>query len=121
MSQIIQLDSFTNDTGSLTVIEKSIPFEIKRVFYIYDADGTRGGHRHKNTMQALICIKGSCDVSLFLPDKKETIHLNSPEKCLIVNPEEWHTMDNFSPDAILLVLASTHYSHEDYIFEPYES
>ena len=63
MAELIDLTTFIDKRGHLTVIEKVIPFEIKRIFYIYGVDdSTRGGHRHKQTSQAAICIKGSCNV-----------------------------------------------------------
>ena len=96
-----------------------IPFEIKRVYYIYDAIGKRGGHRHKNTDQALICLNGSCEIYLNNQGEESTVLLDSPEKCLIVHKDDWHTMDQFSKGSILLVLASTKYDVNDYIDEPY--
>ena len=111
--QIIDLETHTDKRGNLTVIEKVIPFEIKRIFYIYGVDGsTRGGHRHYKTRQAAICLKGSCVV---LGDK--TFKLDSPAKCLLIEPEDYHTMSFFSDDAILMVLASEYYNENDYIYE----
>ena len=90
MAKLINLKSYHDHRGSLTVIEKELPFSIKRVYFIYDVeDFVRGGHRHKMTEQAAIC--------------------------LILYPEDWHKMYHFSPDAVLLVLASTPYDPEDYI------
>ncbi len=118
----LQFDLFTyNDTrGNLTVIEKNIPFEIKRIFYIYGVDDSaRGGHRHKTTYQAAICIKGSCRIRNNNGVVEEDFYLDNPSKCLLIDPEDWHMMDQFSEDAILMVLASTDYDAEDYIYEPY--
>lgn len=120
MAQIIDLQTFTDKRGNLTVIEKVIPFDIKRLFYIYGVDDSkRGGHRHHKTIQAAICIKGSCTI-YNNNGSNETIYvLDKPHLCLILNPEDWHTMYDFSEDAILMVLASENFDANDYIFEPY--
>ena len=103
------------------MIEKEIPFEIRRIFYIYDVDDSvRGGHRHKTTYQAAICLHGSCVVSNNNGSKQEDFVLNHPQKCLILEPEDWHTMHHFTPDAVFLVLASTPFNPDDYIYEPYQ-
>lgn len=120
MSQLISLPTHENEKGSLTVIEKILPFDIKRVYYIYNANGIRGGHRHKKTIQALICVHGECTVYLNNGETKGRFLLNSPSKCLILHPEDYHTMQNFSSDAVLLVLASDFYNENDYIWENYE-
>ena len=120
MANLIQLKSFKDDRGNLTVIEKDIPFAIQRIFYIYGVDDSvRGGHRHHKTIQAAICLHGKCMVSSNDGDIKEDFILDHPEKCLILNPADWHTMHDFTPDAVLLVLASTAFDPDDYIFEPY--
>lgn len=122
MAQIIDLKTFTDNRGNLTVIEKVISFEIKRIFYIYGVDHSkRGGHRHHTTTQAAICIQGSCIISNNDGDKIVEYHLDKPDKCLILEPKDWHIMYNFSKDAILMVLASENFDEKDYIFEPYLS
>lgn len=121
MATLIQLETFSNRRGHLTVVEDIVPFDIKRVFYIYGVDDSvRGGHRHHTTEQAAICISGSCDIFCNNGKEKTVFHLENPSECLILNHEDWHTMYNFTPDAILLVLASTPFDPDDYIFEPYE-
>ncbi len=119
MPHIITLPSFTDSRGDLTVIEKSLPFNIKRVYYIYNANDLRGGHRHKLTQQALICVAGVC--SVFVDDgyRQQTFLLDRPDKCLIVDPQDWHTMKNDSKQTVLLVLASEYFDKEDYIYEAY--
>jgi dTDP-4-dehydrorhamnose 3,5-epimerase-like enzyme len=120
MSYLIDLKTFTDKRGNLTVIEKSIPFEIKRIFYIYGVDSSvRGGHRHKKTIQAAICLQGSCTIHNNNGKEESSYHLNEPNKCLILETADWHTMDNFTPNAILMVLASEYFDQNDYIFEPY--
>ncbi len=120
MAYIIELPTFSDKRGKLTVIEKVLPFEIKRVYYIYETKDKRGGHRHKKNTQALICLNGSCEIYINDGFKKETVKLDKPSKCLILEPKDWHTMDNFTDGAILLVLASEYYDINDYIDEEYK-
>ena len=122
MAQIINLNTFSDYRGNLTVIEKILPFDIKRVYYIYNVPSkevVRGGHKHHNNIQALVCLKGKCEISINNGCKKENFKLNSPEKCLILQSKDWHIMHNFSKDAILLVLASEYFNPNDYIKEEY--
>ena len=122
MAYLINLKTFTDERGNLTVIEKSIPFDIKRIFYIYGVDeSTRGGHRHHKTIQAAICIQGSCTISNNDNETETLYELDKPDKCLVLEPKDWHQMSNFSKDAILMVLASEYFDNNDYIFEPYAS
>ncbi|MEI6488148.1 MAG: FdtA/QdtA family cupin domain-containing protein [Bacteroidota bacterium] len=121
MAHIIDLKTFTDKRGNLTVIEKVIPFDIKRVFYIYGVDDSkRGGHRHHKTMQAAVCIKGSCTIYNNDGSEEVVFELNQPNKCLFIEPKDWHTMYNFTEDAILMVFASEYFDAADYIFEPYK-
>ena len=120
MAHFIHLTTHSDQRGNLTVVERTIPFEIKRLFYIYGVDDSvRGGHRHLTTEQAAICIHGSCKIFCDDGHQQEEYHMDSPEKCLILHKEDWHTMYDFTPDAVLLVLASTEFDPDDYIFEPY--
>lgn len=122
MAHLIDLKTFTDSRGNLTVVEKVLPFDIKRVFYIYGVDDSiRGSHRHKITIQAAISIKGMCRITCQTGDGepiKEFI-LDKPSKCLIINPEDYHWMDEFSADSILMVFASEYYDANDYITKPY--
>jgi dTDP-4-dehydrorhamnose 3,5-epimerase-like enzyme len=121
MAYLIDLKTFIDVRGNLTVIEKTIPFDIKRIFYIYGVDqSVRGGHRHKTTIQAAICLKGSCRIYNNDGQDENYFILDQPSKCLILQTRDWHTMDQFSPDAILMVLASEYFDQQDYIFEPYK-
>lgn len=120
MAYQICLKTFTDTRGNLTVIEKVVPFDIKRIFYIYGVDGSiRGGHRHHKTIQAAICIQGSCVITNNDGINKEEFILDMPDKCLILEPKDWHQMRNFSKDAILMVLASEFFDEADYIYEDY--
>ena len=121
MAYIVDLKTFTDQRGNLTVIEKTIPFDIKRIFYIYGVDDSvRGGHRHHKTIQAAICIQGSCIISNHSGLEKQDFILDAPHKCLIIETVDWHTMHHFSKDAILMVLASEYFDQKDYIYEPYD-
>jgi len=120
MASLINLKTFTDLRGNLTVIEKVVPFDIKRIFYIYGVDNSeRGGHRHHETLQAAICIKGHCIIYSDNGREESSYVLDTPDKCLLINPEDWHTMHSFSDDAILMVLASKYFDADDYIHTPY--
>lgn len=117
--EILDLPNFKDSRGDLTVLEKVLPFEVERIYWICNAsEKRRGGHRHKKTYQAAIAVRGT--VNIFMSDGKreEEIRLNSPSKVLIIRPEDWHTME-FRDDAILLVLASHVFDKKDYIDTPY--
>ena len=120
MAHLISLHTHIDKRGNLTVVEKVLPFDIKRVFYIYGVDDSkRGGHRHHKTIQAAVCIKGKCKIFNNDNKTKEVFELDSPSKCLILDPEDWHEMYDFSEDAILMVFASEYFDKQDYIYEPY--
>lgn len=108
-----------DDRGQLVALEefKDIPFEIKRVYYIYDtlADVRRGFHAHKNLEQILICIHGTCKVLLDNGKEKKVVPLEKPYEGLYIANNMWREMFDFSPDAVLLVLASELYDEADYI------
>jgi hypothetical protein len=122
VSSLLNLQTHTDKRGNLTVIEKIIPFEIKRIFYIYGVDNsTRGYHRHKKTIQAAIAIQGKCRIVSKSGEgcPEDEYLLDTPWKCLLLQPEDFHWMDNFSKDCILMVLASENFDKDDYIFTPY--
>lgn len=120
MARLIDLRTFTDPRGNLTVIEKVIPFDIRRIFYIYGVDDSvRGCHRHHRTVQAAICIRGACTIWNNDGKKVEEFRLDKPSACLILEPRDWHKMYEFTPDAILMVLASEYFDPTDYIYEPY--
>lgn len=120
MAYLLKLSTHGSERGFLTVAEQDIPFTIKRVFFIYNVDDSeRGKHRHHKTIQAAICIKGSCIISNDDNITRQDFVLDSPEKCLILEPKDWHSMHHFTSDAILLVLASENFEPLDYIYEPY--
>ena len=108
-----------DERGSLIAIEQghNAPFEIKRVYYIFDTkDGVeRGFHAHINLKQICIAVKGSCTFVLDDGEKREEIKLTSPNQGLFIEGLIWREMKNFSSDCILVVLASEHYDESDYI------
>ena len=108
-----------DDRGMLVALEeyKDIPFEIKRVYYMYDTkkDVHRGFHAHKSLEQILICIHGSCKVLLDNGTEKKIVSLEKPYECLYIANNMWREMYDFSEDAVLMVLASEYYKEEDYI------
>lgn len=121
MPKLIEIKTFSDERGHLSVLEKNIPFDIKRVFYIYGVDDSvRGKHRHHKTIQAAICISGSCIIVNNNGNVKENFILDNPSKCLLLYPEDFHYMHHFSKGAILLVLASENFDPNDYNYEPYE-
>ncbi|MBK7964324.1 MAG: FdtA/QdtA family cupin domain-containing protein [Bacteroidetes bacterium] len=121
MAYILNLKTFTDKRGNLTVIEKVIPFDVKRIFYIYGVDDSiRGGHRHKKTIQAAICLRGSCLIYNDDNQVQQDFNLNSPDQCLILEPQDWHQMYQFTEDAILMVLASEYFDPDDYIYDKYQ-
>lgn len=111
--------SHGDDRGQLVALEefKDIPFKIKRIYYIYNtAKGvTRGFHAHKNLEQILVCINGSCKIRLDDGKEKKIVPLDKPYEGLYVANNIWREMFDFSPDAVLLVLASELYDPRDYI------
>lgn len=108
-----------DDRGQLVALEeqKDIPFEIKRVYYMYDTkEGVRRGyHAHKSLEQILICIHGSCRILMDNGEEKKVVSLEKPYEGLYINNNIWREMFDFSPDAVLMVLASDYYKEEDYI------
>lgn len=116
---LLDLPTFTDPRGSLTVLEKALPFAAVRTYCIYGADGqTRGGHRHRHTRQALVALNG--EVTIYMNDgvASDNVVLQRPGQCLLVEPKDWHTM-TFGPGAVLLVMSSHPYDRSEYIDEPY--
>lgn len=117
---VVEFDRHHSDRkGNLTVIEnfKSIPFDIKRTYYLYDIPGgeSRGGHAHKGLYQLIVAVSGSFSVTLDDGEVKRTFFLNRPYQGLIVVPGIWRTLDEFSAGSVCMVLASEGYSEDDYI------
>ena len=117
---IIEFDKHHSDRkGNLTVVENgiAIPFDVKRVYYLYDIPGgeSRGSHAHKALHQLIVAASGSFKVTLDDGNVKRTFTLNRPYQGLYVKPGIWRDLDDFSSGAVCLVLASEAYDKEDYI------
>ena len=114
-----QFQQHGDERGQLVALEQNIdiPFEIKRVYYMYDTKKgvRRGYHSHNILHQVLVCIHGNCKILLDDGKKKEEVCLDKPYEGLYIPPKIWHEMYDFSDDAVLLVLASEIYKEEDYV------
>ena len=119
--KIIQLPKIQDQRGNLTFIEadRHIPFDIKRVYYLYDVPGgsSRAAHGHKKLHQLMIAMSGSFDVTLDDGCEKKTFHLNRSYSGLYIPPMMWRDLDNFSSGAVCMVLASENYDEQDYFRE----
>jgi hypothetical protein len=117
--QIIQLPKFLDPRGNLSFIEneKNIPFNIKRTYWIYDVPGgeTRGGHAYHHLQEFIVALSGSFDVVLNDGNKEHRFHLNRSYYGLYVPKMYWRSMENFSTNALALVLADNDYNETDYI------
>jgi hypothetical protein len=122
--QIIELPRIAEPRGNLTFVEngRHIPFEIRRVYYLYDVPGgaERGGHAHRSLQQLLIAISGSFDVVVDDGRQRRRFHLNRSYFGLYLPPMTWRELDNFSSGSVCLVLASAPYDEADY-FRTYPS
>lgn len=120
-AQLIYFPKLEDPRGNLSFIEENsqIPFEIKRVYWIYDVPGgeMRGGHTFKEQKEIIIALSGSFDVLIDDGIEKKTISLNRSYYGLFVPPGLWRQMLNFSTNSLALVLSSTHYNPEDYIHD----
>jgi len=116
--QVMELPKISDVRGNLTFIEggSHVPFDIKRVYYLYDVPGgaERGGHAHKELNQLIIAMSGSFDVVLDDGFEKKRIHLNRSYQGLYVCPMIWRELDNFSSGSVCMVLASNLYDEADY-------
>ena len=125
-TRMIEFRTFSDEKyGSLAALEsgRNIPFEVRRVYYIFDVpiSEQRGFHSHNKLEQVLVCVSGSVAITVSKPGETSTVLLDSPRKGLYIGPMIWRVMHDFSPGAVLLVLASEYYDESDYIrnFESY--
>ncbi len=117
--ELIQLQKHGDDRGALISLEdkRDVPFEIKRVYYLFSTkEGiTRGMHAHRNLSQMVIAVRGHCKFLLDNGRERLELILNNPAQGLIIESMIWREMSYFSPDCVLMVLASAHYDESDYI------
>ena len=117
--RVLDLPKISDPRGNLTFVESNrhVPFEVRRVFYLYDVPtgSDRGAHAHRNLHQFLVCLSGSFDVALDDGRERRTVHLNRPWKGLHVPPMIWASEVNFDPGSVCLVLASDVYDEADYL------
>ncbi|GAB2508988.1 sugar 3,4-ketoisomerase [Lysobacter humi (ex Lee et al. 2017)] len=116
--RLVDLPKISDPRGNLTFVEggRHVPFDIQRVYYLYDVPGgaERGGHAHKQLRQLIIAMAGSFDVVLDDGRRKERVHLNRSYYGLLVDTMVWRELDNFSSGSVCMVLASTVYEESDY-------
>ena len=116
---IIEIDKHHHEKGNISVVEntKTVPVEVRRVYYLYDVPGgeARGGHAHKELRQLIVAASGSFDVTLDDGNVKRTFSLNRPYQGLLVVPGIWRELNNFSSGSVCLVLASMEFDEVDYI------
>jgi dTDP-4-dehydrorhamnose 3,5-epimerase-like enzyme len=117
--ELIEFEHHDDYEGGLVALEqgKEIPFDIKRVYYIYGTikDAVRGKHAHKALKQMIVCLAGSCDFILDDGKTREEITLNRPQQGLYIEECIWREFTNFSPDCVIMVIASLPYDESDYI------
>lgn len=116
---VLEIGKVHNKSGNITVVEnnKNIPFEVKRIYYLYDVPSgeNRGGHAHYELEQYIIAASGSFDVILDDGTNKKRVTLNNPNIALHIKPGLWRELENFSSGSICMVLASQKYKEKDYI------
>lgn len=116
---MLEIDKHHNLKGNISVVENesTVPFDVKRVYYLYDVPGgeSRGGHAHLELHQLIVAASGSFDVTLYDGMLKRTFTINRPYQGLLIVPGIWREIDNFSSGSVCLVLASTGYNEDDYI------
>ena len=119
--KIIQLSKHHRPQGNLTVVEngKDVPFDVKRVYYLYDVPGgaTRGGHAHRELSQLLVAVSGCFSVMLDDGHNQRVFQLNRSNVGIYIAPGIWRVLDDFSSGSVCLVLASEKYDESDYIYD----
>lgn len=115
----VEFPPLGDERGSLVALEgqKTVPFSIRRVYYMFDtkADVSRGFHAHRHLLQVAVCVTGSCRMVLDDGRSREEAVLDSPIRGLFIRNMIWREMYDFTPDCVLLVLASEHYDEADYL------
>jgi hypothetical protein len=121
MAQLIEFPTFSDPRGSLTVMEKELPFSPKRFFTIYDFKGPRGGHGHLRSRMMIYALSGALKIEVRTKGKisaeSEFFTLDSPRTGLYLNPEDWHELVALSEGTLALCVSSELYSKDDYFYE----
>jgi len=117
MAYLLDVPTVIDPRGTLSVIDGLLPFDIKRIFFLYDVTARRGEHRQRVTTQALVALSGRIEVFCDDGEVAETFVLDSPRKCLVVPPEDYRWMDGFTADSMLLVASSHPYDPADTVWE----
>ena len=116
---LLNFKVLNNQQGNAVNIESesTVPFEIKRIYYIFVTEryAVRGRHAHHNLEQAIICVSGACDFILDDGKERVTVHLDNPAQALYIKNNIWREFTNFTEDCVVMVLASEHYNADDYI------
>lgn len=117
--KLIEFKNLADERGGMVALEsnRSVPFEVKRVYYLFGSSPgvSRGFHAHRSLQQVAICVHGSCRMVLDDGVRREEVRLGSPCTGLMIGDRVWREIHDFSPDCVLLVLASAHYDESDYI------
>lgn len=117
--ELLTLNKHSHPNGNITTVtgSKDVPFNIKRIYYLYGVPGgeDRGGHLHKDLYQIIVSVSGSFDVTIDDSYNRKTFTLNRPYQALLLKPGIWRELNNFSSGAVTLVLASDYYNEDDYI------
>lgn len=118
-TRMLRFHEHADNYGKLVPVEAQadVPFPVERIYYIFDVENgmRRGYHSHRDLEQALVCVHGSVKILVKTPFEEENILLDDPSRALYIGPMVWREMYDFTPDAVLLVLASRHYMVSDYI------
>lgn len=119
MALLHTLPVHNGKAGNLTVFEKLLPGDVKRAFYIENVptDVQRANHGHRDAHLALLCLKGQCRVYVKNQQAENTFELNHSGECLVLEPGDWHCLEKFSSDALLMVLSNRYYDPSDYFQE----
>lgn len=118
MCRLIDLPRLDDDRGSLSFVQAPLlPFEIRRVYYLYDmpAAASRGAHGHRHLQQLMIAVAGSLDVEVDDGSRTGTFHLSRPDRGLYIGPMIWRTLTNFASNTVCVVLASERFDESDYL------
>lgn len=115
--KLIQVPHFDDDRGNLAVIDQALPFSIQRVFTLYDVKTERGGHGHFEQSLAIYPVGGELKVEICTTASTHVITLNKTHEILLIEPNEWHRLYDFTPGTSVIVLCSSSFDKKDYFYE----